>query len=206
MVDMLVNQSEFARLSGVSRQSVAKCVKSGDIHKRPNGKIDTNHPINKEYMERDRSDKDTSPEKQLPGKAPVSKAQQTPQEAPHDEIKEEDLLNPSNVNVTTKDALAKLKTIRQIRDLELNNQIKRERLIDRNLIRAVLSKKYEIDMASYLTIKDKLMPDLAAIFEVNDPEKVLEAGERMDDELWKILNHTKALFDKFLIGIKSEEI
>ncbi len=119
---------------------------------------------------------------------------------------EDSILNPVSVSSTVKADIEKIKLIKQCRDLDLAHEIKRNNLIPRNLIRGILSKKYEIDMASYLTIKDKLMPDIAAIFEINDPELVMKAGERMDEELWKILKHTKALFDKFLISIKSEEI
>jgi hypothetical protein len=217
MVDMLLTASEFSRLAGVSRQSIAKLVKSGNLVKRPNGKMDTDHPVNSEYISREREEplikKEEGPKVKVSKKHAAIKKEsaKNPPRIPTDinagnvEFYKS-ILDPANVSSTVKADIEKIKLIKQCRDLDLANELKRNKLIERTLVRGILSKKYEIDMASYLTIKDKLMPDIAAIFEINDPELTMKAGERMDEELWKILNHTKALFNKFLVGIKSGEI
>ena len=84
--------------------------------------------------------------------------------------------------------------------------VKRNNFIDKEVIRTLLAKLYEIHMNEFITAKEKLIPDIASVFEITDTKKIDLAGQKIDDELWEILKHIKSEFDKFLNSIKSEGI
>lgn len=102
--------------------------------------------------------------------------------------------------------LEKIKMYEQIKEIKTKADQRREGLIDKKLVRIVFSKIYEIDMNQFLPLKDKLIPDLAAIFGSKDESAKLKAAKKTDDELWKILNNVKRMMNRFLIKVGEEEI
>ncbi len=204
---MVVTQTKFAELAGVSRQAVSKVIRAGGLVVRPDKKLDTVNPVNHDYLNRDRDNGITTAESKSKSKPKKTKSAKSKPKNDESESAEIDLDNiPENLNGLMKSELERVKVAEQILDLRQKRQIARDDLISRKLIRSVFSKFYEIDMNEFLTLKDKLMPDIAAIFEVNDPKLQMKAGERMDEELWKILKHIQRVKNDFLKNVKSEEL
>jgi hypothetical protein len=102
--------------------------------------------------------------------------------------------------------LEKIKIYEQIKDIKSKADERREGLIPRKLIRTVFSKLYEIDMNQFLSMKDKLIPDLAAAFKTKDEALKIKATKIIDRELWKILGNIKRELNKFLQKIGEDEI
>lgn len=100
----------------------------------------------------------------------------------------------------------KIKSYYQIQKIKVDTGKARKELVSRKIIRTVFSKLYEIDLNQFLTLKDKLMPDISAIAGVNDEELKLQIGERMDEELWKVLDTRKYEMNKYLLKVGEEEI
>lgn len=177
----LVTKYRFAKLSGVSQQAVTSAVKRGEVLSTKGGKIDLSDAKNVMYLKKEKSKKAYSPKTIQPT--------------------EDDILNPEDISNASKDDLIKLKYAHQIEDIRFNREIKRREYIERSFLEAILSKKYEIDRSAYLPMKDKLMPDLSSIFGVTDEKKITLARERLDAELYRTLDYTKATFDEFLSGL-----
>ena len=74
------------------------------------------------------------------------------------------------------------------------------------MVQTVFSKLYDVHINEFLTLKEKLMPDLSAIFGVNDNELIMEAGKTLDTELWRTLRHIQAILNKYIDTIEGEKI
>ena len=99
----------------------------------------------------------------------------------------------------SKTEVDKIKSYEQIKQIRTKTQRERKELIERKLIRVVFGKLYEIHQNEFLTVKSKVIPDLAGIFGNTNSEKMIEAEKRLDSELWDVLKHVKYNLDKFLI-------
>ena len=203
---MLLTMSKFAKESGVSRQAISKAVSAGALVARPDKKLETDHPINSEYIKNkntESSNNHVSQPKKTSGNTSGSK-----NDSPHNENDNPiDIVDiDGDLSIYSKFGLDRIKTIRQIKKLELEDKIKRDSLVEKALIKTVFARLIEIHMNEFLTIKEKLIPDISALFEISDPDKAMAAGERMDEELWKVLNHIKSTFNKFLNEIKEGEL
>ena len=122
-----------------------------------------------------------------------------------------DLIESGQLDINTiarmqKVDIDKIKSYHQIQKLKVDTAKARDELINKKLIRSVFSKLYEIDMSQFLTLKDKLIPDLSGIAGVNEEATKLQMGERMDEELWKVLKNVKREMNKFLMKIGDDKI
>lgn len=106
----------------------------------------------------------------------------------------------------TKRDLDKIKIYEQIKDIKGKADERREGLVSRKLVRTVFSKIYEIDMNQLIPMKEKLIPDIAAIFETKNQASILKAGKKLDTELWKILGNIKRELNKFLNKVGEDQI
>lgn len=91
-----------------------------------------------------------------------------------------------------------IKLYEQIKEIKVKADDKRGLSIDRRLIKTVFSKIYEIEMNQLLPLKEKLIPDLSAIYGVKNEKLNIKAGKKLDDEIWKILGNIKIELNKFL--------
>lgn len=199
---MLATQKKFAEISGVSKQAIGKLVKKGGLVIRPDGKIDTKDPVNSCYLKK-QDDKLIAKERALIKQVQNAELKEALNDA-LPEINFDELPKDSDLMNYQRSDLECLKIIEHIKGQRLKHDIARGELISRKLIKSVFSKFYEIDMNEFLTIKDKLLPDIAAIFGVNDTTVAMKAGERMDEELWKVLKHIQQVKDRFLKSINAE--
>ena len=203
---MLISMSAFAKEAKVSRQAISKACKAGALVVRPDKKLDTTHPINSEYIK----NKKTESENKHNSQSKISNSNTSGSKK--DGLKRDNNTSVEAVDIDgnlseySKFGLDRIKTIRQIKKLELEDKIKRDSLVEKALIKTVFARLIEIHMNEFLTIKEKLIPDISALFEISDPDKAMAAGERMDEELWKVLNHIKSTFNKFLNEIKEGEL
>lgn len=227
---MRITISDFAKIAKVSRQTISKQCKKGNLARNPNGSIDTTHIINAEYLRKKSEEGQTvktpssdeqvheavikSIPKNTKDKITVKKANTIKKkpgkiQKPKNQEEVEDYI-PSDLSRPLTDLskydLDRLKIIEGIEKTRLETSIKRSNFIDINSARSVFSKIYEIHMNEFLTIKDKLTPDIASIFGVSDQEKTFEAGDKIDKMLWKVLDHVKLEINKFLIKVKTDGI
>lgn len=91
-----------------------------------------------------------------------------------------------------------IKLYEQIKEIKVKADDKRGLSIDRRLIKTVFSKMYEIEMNQLLPLKEKLIPDLSAVYGVKNEKLNIKAGKKLDDEIWKILANIKIELNKFL--------
>lgn len=218
---MIVGKPKFAQIAGVSRRSVYKQITAGALVVRPDGNLDTDNPVNQDYIRKHAEEKitelreqpSTTPKKTIKTKQ-AKQVQKTNtdfelegiDDISLDEISDDFDFQDNRISSgMQKSELEKIKVIEQIKIQRLKRQIIRDELVSKKLIKSVFSKFYEIDMNEFLTIKDKLLPDIAAIFGVNDTTAIMKAGERMDEELWKVLKHIQQVKDRFLKSIKVED-
>jgi hypothetical protein len=203
----LVNQSEFARIAGVSRVAICQHIKAGALVLRPDKRLDTDSPVNSEYIKKCKYKLENKEQKPLEVRTKTPKKAHQGRKKQNNETDEIDPDNlPDDISKCARFDLDRIKVAEQILDLRMRRDVNRGELISRKLVRTVFSRIYEIDMNEFLTAKEKLMPDIASIFGCNDPNIIMRAGERMDEELWKILKHIQAEINKFLQNMGSEQI
>jgi len=98
----------------------------------------------------------------------------------------------------------KIKIYEGLKQIRVKTQRDKQELISRKMVRVIFGKLYEIDTNQFLTLKNKVVPDIASIMGCVDASKMLEAEKRIDEELYKILKHIKIEIDKFLKKIGAE--
>ena len=121
-------------------------------------------------------------------------------------ISDSDQLTFNMAKKLTKRDLECIKIYEQIKDIKAKADERRGGNIDKKVIRTVFSKLYEIDMNQLIPMKEKLLPDLAAIFGCKDQSLLNKAAAKMDDEHYKYLSSVKSVLNKFLRGIKENEV
>ena len=177
----------------VSRQAVNNAVVRGHIVRGQDKKIDTEHPINAAWL-RSRKTGNHRPKPTGFGK---------PLAAPEPEpaLDAETLLlriSEGNLREVPKLELDKMHKLETLLKVRVEREAKRGELIDRSLVSSVFGKLYTVDSNELKTLGIKLSPDLSAIFEADDPEKILAAEKRIDDEIMKVLSHIKRIMDDAL--------
>lgn len=103
-------------------------------------------------------------------------------------------------------------TVEKIKLYEMTKQITQKRkqergeLVSRKFIRVTLGKLFEIHINEFLTLKSKVIPDIAGVFGSTDDTKKLKAEKIIDGELWEVLKHIKMEFNKYLEKVKADAI
>ena len=100
----------------------------------------------------------------------------------------------------------KLRIYEQVKQIKQKREQERRTLIPVRYLRLILGKLFEIHSTEFLTVKSKIIPDLAGIFECNDAEILLKAERQVDEELWRVLQHIKIEFDRFLKQNSEEKL
>jgi len=100
----------------------------------------------------------------------------------------------------------KIRMYEQTKQITQKRQQERGQLLNKKIIRIAFGKLFEIHVNQFLTIKSKVIPDIAGIFSSTDEVKKLQAEKLIDTELWEILNNIKTDFNKFLIKIGTDAI
>lgn len=217
----LLTQSAFAKQIGITRQAISKAIKNEML---PvvieNGKkyINPVDPIVKEYAEniksvREDKQKSTKPKKPVKVKGNKKAGKPDPVEEVEKnipdylkKISDSGQLTYAQIKDMSKLDMDKIKIYEEIKQKRIKTAKDKNELISRKLVRIVLGKYYQIDTNEILTLKNKVVPDIASIMGCTEPEKMLEAEKRIDEELWKILKHIKKVRDDFIKKIGGEII
>lgn len=215
---------KYANLVGISRVAIGKAVNQGRIIKTPKG-IDPNNPINKYYvqvaLEKQALGRPKPPKKVVKKKKKrvavvnggkpeekkkIAKAVENHiSENPEYDIDLDDL-EMSVLGLPPKAKADLKKIIEQVKLLELRREEKRKQLIPRDLVRNILSKMYIIENNEFKPLGTRVAPDIAAICEVDDPAKILLIDERIEAEVYKILEHMKIEINRFLKKQEEREL
>lgn len=184
----LISLTELSKKAGVTTKAIQKAVREGRLPaKVRKGKrvFDTTNKAVKEYIKEDH------------GKYKRKTDEPGPVEAIEDE---------KFGNIPSRGALERIKYLAQINDLKLKNSIARGEYINRNLVNEVFSKLYSIEKSQFLTLAEKLAPDLASRFRVTKRKDVVKIEEYIQSETYKILGQIKRQFEKFLTSINEKKI
>jgi len=204
-----LNRKEFADLCEVSKAAITKAIKQERICVQDN-KIDPTHPTNAYYLEKAKNRADYQrPKKRGPGRRPTTGKRKTNAEigaavTAEIEKRANNLENvdgvqiPLNLDGLSKTSTDRLKTIEQIRSLQLKNDQERRELISRDIIKQFIFRLYLVDTNELKTFGDRVAPAAASIFGVDDEAKILELNQFVESEIYKTLNHIKRLMDDFL--------
>jgi hypothetical protein len=193
----LVSQSKFATLAGVTRQSISSAIKNGSLTKRPDGKLDTNNPVNSGYLQL-RAEK-TKPRPTPP--PPDTKPDEGVDTSPVTHVSLEDLANIANIEsleAFSKSSIDRLKTIEQVKQLQTKVMKERGLLIDRALVKKVFSQIYTIDVNEFRTLAPNAAPEIGAAVGVDDDATLLQIEEIINSGVFSILEHVKRIIDDFL--------
>ena len=117
-----------------------------------------------------------------------------------DSLAETDMLQ---ISAAEADRLKRIEAVLTSRQKRLKD---RDELIPRKFVKTAFGKLYSILINEFLPMGDKIVPDLAGIFENTDPELITKGRERTDEEAWKVLRHIRAEFNEFLKTWGEEEL
>ena len=201
----LVSKAEFARLAGVSTPAISKAIKDERIvifGKGRLAKIDALHPINLQYI-------NSIEDHPTAGGKKSSSVPNKPGPAPLPPIEVEDLtklLDSDNLGALSKQSADRLKTIAQIKQIQINTEKLRNDLIPRVLVQRIISRLYTIDVNEFRTLGPNLAPEIAALASIDDSETIIKIEAIVEKEVYNILRHVKRLMDDFLKSVGAEEI
>lgn len=213
----LVTPTDLARLcsetgNAITKQAAHKAVTEGKIPHVLVGKrkmVDLNDREVQSYI----NSQSWSRENKAGVKQRKPEKQAIPSDIEHVEIPEylkkiaeNRNLNFNDIASLTKVEIEKIKLYEQVKSIRVKTQKERQQLVSRKLIRVVFGKLYEIDVNEFLTLKNKIVPDLAGIMGCTDPAVMLEAEKKIDEELWKVLKHIQHELNKFLKTINEDDL
>jgi hypothetical protein len=221
----LVNLSSFARIAGVHRSYISRLVQQGKLLRMPSGEMDTESPVNKAFIDKQRKEgKKSRPNlissKEVaaanPSKPPQSRRViQEEQEEPEnlnngkfDNILLDSILSGETVidalENLSKESTDRLRTIEQIKKLRIETEVSRNKLIPRELVSRIFSKIYAIDINEFKTLGPAISQDIIPLVGIVKEDQVMAIGEMVDKHLRKVLQHIKRIIDDFLKTLEVE--
>ena len=214
---MLFTQKDFADYCGVSKQAIGKAIKKHHLVLRQDGKLDTDNPINQDYIRKKgkeiptKSTTNASNSKKKPRKKVTKKTPQKQQNIPVPQTPEDDENGTSNdllKTIVTKNALDVQKTLEQVKHLQVKTSKERGELISRDIVKLAFAKLFKVDTGELRTLGAKLAPDIASIFGISDDAKILEAKEYIEEEVFVVLKHIKRIYADALktIDVDAESV
>ncbi len=202
---MVITKSKFAKRAGVSRAAITKACQAGALVVRPDGKLDIDNPVNKDYIIRNKNKAKKSKDK------PSQNAESSPPKAetenailPFRDVNFEDL--SCHLENLTQSSIIKLKDIAHVRQLQVRTKKERQELISRRLISKVFAKLYMIDVNEWRTLGANLAPEIAAVAAIDDNEIIIKVGEIIEKEVFIVLRHVKRIVNDFLKTIEAKEL
>jgi membrane-associated HD superfamily phosphohydrolase len=199
----IVTQAKFAKEADVNRSSINRAISAGSLVVRPDGKLDTDNPVNQDYIRRCNDKK--------------SQKRPTPKEITKDDIEQTgeidndldfsiDSIEDSALENLSRTSLEKIKIAENIKQTRVKTQKERLKLVDRETVQKVFSKLYMVDVNMWRTLGANLSPEIASIAKIDDNEIIIKVGEVIEKEVFVILGHVKRTMNEFLLEIEAEEI
>lgn len=206
-----LSQSKYAELCGITRQAVSLAVKEGRVCLAKNQKVDPDHPTNRYFRHaaRNRLEREPAPvPAELPPAGPKGKqrkrnGKKNQNGLTKSVLKQLDL--PETGAGMFKNQVDVAKGVEQTRALQIKNEEMRNKLISRDLVKRYFSELYTIETTELLNLGERLSPELASIFGVDEPAIILDASKYIQRELSKTLEHIEITINKFLKMFPMEE-
>ena len=191
----IISKYEFAKRVGEDRNMIARAIDSGKIDSDKSGKINYTTEIIKWYTAKDEEQ-------------PVQVLPAGENEIPDylKDISDSGQLTFQQAKGMSKIELEKIKIYESIKKIRMETESKRNQLIARKMIRIVFGKIYEIDTNQFLTLKNKIIPEISGIMGCTDSAKLLESEKIVDSNIWETLKNVKFELDKFLKKIGDEPL
>lgn len=206
----LISRAKFARLAGVTKQAVSNAIKADKIKLTGAGrlaKIDLDNADNIVYLETENRERHSPGEDVAEGE---TKTAGSDKPGAGEDINLADYLHEniamSDLSLLSKQSAERLKIIAQIKQIQVKTEKDRGELISRELVSRFLGKMYTIDVNEFRPMGASLAPELAAIAGIDDSEKIIKIGERIEKEVFVILKHSKRLLKDFLTSLKVEKV
>jgi hypothetical protein len=89
--------------------------------------------------------------------------------------------------------------------LRMKNQKERGELIARETVKGYFGELQQIETTELLTLGEKLSPEIAALFGIDDPAAVLDVGKFIQKELSTTIEHIETKMRKFLKSFQVDE-
>lgn len=203
-----LSQGQIAKLIGISKQAVSKAVAQGRLIRTKMG-IDLDHPTNRHFL--DRVENQAEPEQEISkkpkrkktnGNGRAKKTNGSTTEKPEKDQRWDGGKN--TVGGYNKTQIDIQKSAAQIQELQLRIDERRKKLIKREYVDRFFSQLYLVDSNEWKTLSDRLSPEIAGIFEIDDPEKILQVSKAIEKEVYRTLTHVKRLVDDFLERMKND--
>lgn len=196
----------FAKRAKVSRQAIYNLLRDGKLVANNSGKLDVNNKTNKDYLSSKNEGKSPG-NKTNKNKSIKESKVKNEQEKETNKTTPKDLdYSPDDLNTLSHTSVNKLKTIEQIRKIQVDTDEKRQVLIPRKEVQKLFSKLYMVDVNQWRTMGPSLSPEIASIIGTDDNEIMLEISNLIDKEVFIILKQIKRIINDFLKEQKAEEI
>lgn len=117
-----------------------------------------------------------------------------------------ELLRKSDIRAISFNEVNKVQKIEAALKTRVEREHKRGDLIDRNLVRTVFARMYQIDAQELKMLGARLAPDVSGLLGIDDPVLVLMVEQRIEGEVMKSLNHIKRVINDFLVEAKAGAI
>ena len=111
---------------------------------------------------------------------------------------------PGTADMGDRSRLDMAKTAEQIQGLQIKNEEARNKLVSRDLIRQFFGELYTIETMEFLTLAERLSPEIASKFGIDDQTIIVEVGKYIQREVSKSLEHIEMTTEKFLKGFQVE--
>lgn len=156
----LLTRADVVALTNVSKQAVSKAIKTGLLAQDKNQMIDTDHPTNKKWLDRQKQKKE-QPTKEQPQKEP----EPTKPEEPDSEL--EELINAS----LERTRLLKARRILAESDTKLKDikaATQKKELIPREMVRRKISNLDAAIKTNFINLPRRISAKLYAIAQAED--------------------------------------
>lgn len=113
-------------------------------------------------------------------------------------------LSDINLNIMGKPALDRMKLIEEVRERQRKNGLASGQLIKRPVVRRFAGKLGEIDSNQWGTYTSRVIDDVMSLAGISDNAVKIKITERLDDEIYTILQNTKTAQLEFIESMRSE--
>ena len=202
----LLTQRDFARKCGVSPQAISKAIKEGRVIK-DEKKINPNNPQNAAYikliqMRKDENGGTLDRSKSRNKKKKNDASEPEPESKP--ELNDQDLENLAKGQLSipldslSKTSADRLKTLEQVRKIQIESDTKRKNLLPREEIKRIFARLYMIETNELKTISDAVAPEIAAIYEDDNLDHQFKTKKIIDAKVYRALKHIQRLWSDYL--------
>lgn len=218
----MIKRADFAKMVGKSKQYISRACDNGVVGLVGKGRaaqinLDDAHTVQFITMCRENDQAKSQPPRaktKVKAKPKVKPPTKDPLQMP--ELTDEDLESLDLEGIAngsfdglkglSKLHLDRLKAIEEILQRRQKTSQQRGELVERDLVRKVLSKLFAIHVNQFRVIDQNLSPEIAAVYANDDPTMQVKAATLINKEVYKILEQIKRLFTDWLFKMGAEGV